>query len=421
MSRNTVLAMVLAGGQGGRMDVLTRRRAKPALPFAGVYRLIDFSLSNLRNSGISDVWLIVQFETQSLVQTLAGGRPWDLDRTDGGLTIVPPQQEGEREQARWHEGNADAIYQNRELIRDSGAELLLVMSADHIYKLDYNKVIDQHLANDADLTLVTTEVPLEQASNHGTVIVGEDGRITAFEYKPDEPESTIVTTEIFVYKVDVVIETLERLATEHDNDAEAASGLEDFGDALLPELVKAGKVRDYRLSGYWKDVGRPETYFQSHMDLLRIASHTSAQEDNPDLDLEDRTWPIVTRDPQRTPARIHGTARIDHSLISSGSDVAGIVERSVLGPGVVVEPDAAVRDAILLQDVVVRSGATVEFAIIDEAVEIGADAKVGQKPEGERPATEELVLIGTRAEVAPGAVVKRGERIEPEATVGRKA
>ncbi len=417
MSRNNVLALVLAGGQGGRMDVLTNRRAKPALPYAGVYRLIDFSLSNLRNSGISDVWVIVQYETQSIIQTVAGGRPWDLDRTHGGLTIVPPQQEGEREAAPWHEGNADAIYQNRELIRESGADVLLVLSADHVYKLNYNDVIEQHLATDADVTLVTTEVPIDQASNHGTVEVSKSGKITAFDYKPEDPSSTIVATEIFVYKTDVVIETLERLSKERSADDEARSGLEDFGQELLPELVKAGKVRDFRLPGYWKDVGRPETYFQSHMDLLKIASHTSAREDNPDLDLEDQTWPIVTRDPQRMPARIHGTARIDRSLVSPGCDIAGKVERSVLSPGVIVEPDATVRDAILLQDVIVRAGATVQFAIVDERVEVGVDAKVGEKPRGELPTTEELVLIGANAKVAKAAVVKRGERIEPAAKV----
>lgn len=413
MSRNNVLALVLAGGQGGRMDVLTRRRAKPALPYAGVYRLIDFSLSNLRNSQISNVWLIVQYETQSIIQTVAGGRPWDLDRTHGGLTIVPPQQEGEREAAPWHEGNADAIYQNRELIRESGADTLLVLSADHIYKLDYNDVIDQHLATDADATLVTTEVPIEQASNHGTVEVGKGGTITSFDYKPDEPKSDIVATEVFVYKTDVVLETLDRLARAHGDDSEAESGLEDFGHELLPELVKSGNVHDFRLEGYWKDVGRPETYFQSHMDLLKIASRTSERENNPDLDLEDRAWPIITRDPQRMPARIHGTARIDHSLISPGCDVAGKVERSVLGPGVMVEPGASVCDAILMQDVVVREGATVRFTIVDQGAEIGADARVGQQPAGDLPTTEELVLIGAEARVARDAVVDGGARIEP--------
>lgn len=421
MSRNNVLALVLAGGQGGRMEVLTKRRAKPALPYAGVYRLIDFSLSNLHNSQLSDIWLIVQFETQSIIQTVAGGRPWDLDRTHGGLTIVPPQQEGEREAAPWHEGNADAIHQNRELIRESGADTLLVLSADHIYKLDYNSVIDQHLSNEADVTLVSTEVPIDQASNHGTVKVDESGKVTDFRYKPEDPDSPIVATEIFVYRTEAVIETLERLAKEHGEGSGAESGLEDFGDELLPELVKGGKVFDYRLPGYWKDVGRPETYFRSHMDLLRNASHTDARKDNPDLDLDDRSWPILTRDPQRMPARIHGTARIDRSLVSPGCDVAGTVERSVLSPGVIVEEGATVHDSILFQDVVVRAGATVRFAIVDEHAEIGPDARVGQKPEGESPTTEELVLIGGHATIAKGTVVKRGERVEPGEEAGSEA
>ncbi|HEV2067021.1 MAG TPA: glucose-1-phosphate adenylyltransferase family protein [Thermomicrobiales bacterium] len=420
MSRNNVLALVLAGGQGGRMEVLTRRRAKPAMPYAGVYRLIDFSLSNLRNSHISDVWLVVQYETQSIIRTVAGGRPWDLDRTHGGLTIVPPQQEGEREAAPWHEGNADAIYQNRELIRESGADTLLVLSADHIYKLDYNDVIDQHRANEADVTLVSTEVPIDQASNHATVKVDEQGRVTDFRYKPDAPDSPIVAAEIFVYRTDAVIEMLERLAKDHSERPEAESGLEDFGDELLPELVRGGKVFDFRLPGYWKDVGRPETYYQSHMDLLRTASHTDARKDNPDLNLDDASWPIITRDPQRMPARIHGTARIDRSLVSPGCDVAGKVERSVLSPGVIVEEGATVHDTILLQDVVVRAGATVRFAIVDEHAEIGPDATVGQRPEGELPTTEELVLIGSKATITEGATVAQGARIEPDARVRRK-
>lgn len=410
MARPRILALVLAGGQGGRMEVLTAARAKPALPYAGVYHLIDISLSNIRNSGIADAWLVVQYEAQSIVSAVANGRPWDLDRTHGGLQIVPPQQEGANAEGVWHEGNADAVYQNRELIRVFDPDVLLVLSADHIYKLDYNEVIDQHLASGADATLVTTEVPLHQASNHGTVTVDTGGKVTGFEYKPDEPKSSLVTTEIFVYTPDVVIETLERLSSRNGG-GEQRSGLEDFGHDLLPELVRTGKVRDFRLPCYWKDVGRPETYFESHMQLL---------EDNPDLDLDDPAWPIFTLNPQRMPARIHGTARIDHSLVAPGCDIAGTVERSVLSPGVIVEPGATVRDAIILPDVTVRAGATVRFAIVDEGAMIGKNAKVGQKPKGNLPTTEELVLIGANARIRGGTTIGRGERIEPKATVRRK-
>lgn len=404
MARSNVLALVLAGGQGGRMEVLTRHRAKPALPYAGVYRLIDISLSNLRNSGISDVWLVVQYETQSIAEAVAGGRPWDLDRTHGGLRIVPPQQEAGSDEGVWHEGNADAIYQNRELIRSFNPDVLLVMSADHIYKLDFDDLIDQHVASGAGVTLVSTEVPLDQASNHGTVEVDEEGKVTGFEYKPEQPRSAIVTTEIFAYDPDLVIETLERLSRERTSASDKRSGLEDFGNELLPELVKAGQVRDFRLPGYWKDVGRPEIYFQSHMELLG---------DHPDLDLDDPEWPIFTLDPQRMPARFEDIARVSHSLISPGCQIAGKVRRSVLAPGVVVEAGATVRDAIILHDTVVRAGATVQFAIVDSDVTIGKEAKVGQRPKGEAPTTEELTLIGMGAKVKRGEQVKRGERREP--------
>lgn len=404
MARSNVLALVLAGGQGGRMDVLTQYRAKPALPYAGVYRLIDISLSNLRNSGISDAWLVVQYETQSIAEAVAGGRPWDLDRSHGGLRILPPQQEAGSDEGVWHQGNADAIYQNRELIRKFNPDVLLVMSADHVYKLDFDNLIDQHVASGAGVTLVSTEVPIDQASNHGTIEVDERGKVTRFDYKPDQPRSTIVATEIFAYDPALVIDTLERLSREKTSASDKESGLEDFGHELLPALVKDGQVRDFRLPGYWKDVGRPETYFQSHMDLLDA---------HPGLDLDDPDWPIFTLDPQRMPARFEDTARTGQSLISPGCHIAGRVQRSVLGPGVVVEAGATVRDAIILHDTVVRAGATVQFAIVDSDVTIGKDAKVGAKPKGETPTTDELVLIGMGAKVRRGERLKRGERREP--------
>ncbi len=404
MARSNVLALVLAGGQGGRMDVLTQHRAKPALPYAGVYRLIDISLSNLRNSGVSDVRLVVQYETQSIAEVVAGGRPWDLDRSHGGLRIVPPQQEAGSDEGVWHEGNADAIYQNRDLIRGFNPDVLLVMSADHIYKLDFDNLIDQHLATGAGVTLVSTEVPMDQASNHGTVEVDKQGKVTRFEYKPERPRSNIVATEVFAYDPALVIETLERLSGRKTAASDKRSGLEDFGNELLPELVKDGRVHDFRLPGYWKDVGRPETYFQSHMDLLDA---------HPDLDLDDPAWPIFTLAPQRLPARFEDTARIGQSLISPGCHIAGKVQRSVLGPGVVVEAGATVRDAIVMHDTVVRAGATVQFAIVDSDVTIGKEAKVGQKPKGEAPTTEELTLIGMGAKIKRGEQVKRGARVAP--------
>lgn len=404
MKQPRVLAMVLAGGKGSRMEVLTQERAKPAMPFAGVYRLIDLPLSNLRNSGLSDVWVVAQYEIQSIIDILANGRPWDLDRTRGGLRIITPQQQSDTGND-WHEGNADAIYKTRELIREFDPDVLLVLSADHIYRLDYNDVVSSHLERDADVTVVTTRVPKAQASNHAVVRIGDDGRISDFSYKPDEPQTDIVATEIFLYKPEVVLSALEELARELGDEEEGSSGLEDFGHHLLPRLVEQGNVYDFRLPGYWKDVGRPEAYFAAHMDLLDAGS---------ELQLDDPAWPIFTLDHQRMPARIGADARIDNALVSPGCVVHGTVRHAVLGPGVTVEAGATVENAIVLHDAVVRKDAEVRFAIIDRDVEIGEGATVGQAPKQELPSTDDLVLVGMGATIESRRTLKPGDRIDTE-------
>lgn len=399
MPRPKILALILAGGRGSRLEPLTDYRAKPALPYAGVYRLIDMSLSNLRNSGITDVGVVVQYETQSIMSELANGRPWDLDRTTGGLRVIPPQQRRDRQEPDevMAQGNADALYECLEVIRAYDPDVLLVLSSDHIYRLDYMLPINQHLETGAEATLVTTQVPIGDASNYGTCFVDDDGRVAGFAYKPDDPESDIVTTEIFVYTPSVLIETLERLA------AESEDGLEDFGHGLIPALVERGAVFDYRHSGYWKDVGRPETYWASHMDLLA---------DHPELDLDDPAWPIFTLGHQRLPARIHASSRIDSSLISPGCDVRGRVERSVLATGVVVEEGATVRNAIILENAVVRSGAEVQTAIIDRHATIGSGAQVGTAFNGDIPGPDDITVVGQYASVHGNRKVAAGEIVE---------
>lgn len=399
MSRPNILALILAGGRGSRMEVLTDHRAKPALPYAGVYRLIDFSLSNLRNSGISEVRLLVQYQAQTIMEELANGRPWDLDRTTGGLQIVPPQQrrgdEGSEEIVP--DGNAAAILDNLDVIRRADPDVLLVLSADHVYTFDYFTAIERHLDTDADATLVTTTVPIGEASNFGVCDVDADGRVTGFSYKPDDPPGNIVATEIFAYNPAVLIDTLTRLA------AGSEEGLGDFGDELIPALIERGSVFACPLDGYWKDMGRPETYFSSHMELLA---------DAPGLKLDDPAWPILTLEHQRLPARIREGATITDSLISPGCDVSGTVARSVLGPGVIVEAGATVRNAIVLSDTIIKSGAEVRYAIIDRHVVIGGGAVVGDLLDGDQPSTEELVLIGQHVNVHGNRRVRKGERIE---------
>jgi glucose-1-phosphate adenylyltransferase len=345
-SRGTTLGLVLAGGEGGRLGALTEERAKPVLPFAGVYRLIDFPLSNCHHSRVSDVWVLQQYEAHSLSAYLANGRPWDLDRTYGGLRVVQPYT-GDPESG-FYEGNADAIHRNREAIAEFDPDVVLVLSADAVYRLDYGEVIDEHRDRGAELTMVTTEVDREEAGRFGVVENEGDGRVTGFEYKPDEPRSGVVTTEVFVYDAAVLLETLAELA---DGDG---GGLEDFGDGLVPRLVAGGKAYARPLGGYWRDVGTVESYWQAHLDLL---------DGEPGLRLDDPEWPILTRASQRPPARIESSARIERSLVSPGCEVRGRVVHSVLAPGVVVEEGAEVVDSVVLTEA--RIGASVSRAVID--------------------------------------------------------
>ena len=390
LTRPKVLALVLAGGEGGRLDVLTAERAKPALPYAGVYRLVDFPLSNCRHSGIADVWVLQQYQPHSLTEHLANGRPWDLDRTHGGLRVLHPYLG--RSESGWYTGNADALYRNKVDIRAFGADVLVVLSADHVYKLDYGAVIARHLERDADVTLVTTRVPREEASRFGVVEVGDGDRVSAFEYKPDEAVSDLVATEVFVYDAETVLGALDELA-----DGDEESGLEDFGDELLPRFVDEGRAYEYRLEEYWRDVGTVESYWEGHIDLL---------DPDPKIDLDDASWPLLTSSTPRPPALVLGSARVDASLVSPGARVAGRVERSVLAPGVVVEEGAAVHDSVVLHDAVIRTGATLERAILDTDVVVDREAYVGR-------AGEQVALVGARAQIARGETVEPGARVDP--------
>ena len=247
------------------------------MPFAGVYRLIDFPMSNCLHSGLSDVWIAQQYRPHSLNDHISNGRPWDLDKTYGGLRLLPPHQGGK--EGGWHQGNADAIFRNRSFIAAADPDVLIVLSADHVYKLDYSSVVSHHLEKGAAATLVTTKVPLEEASNFGTV-EADDGNVTDFEYKPDSPRFDLATTEVFVFSTGKLLADLEDLAGEDEDEP-----LEDFGDELLPRMVSDGDVVEYRLDGYWRDLGKISSYWSAHMDLFS---------DPPPLDLDDPDWPILT-------------------------------------------------------------------------------------------------------------------------------
>ena len=394
MALPRVLVLVLAGGAGSRLALLTERRAKAAVPFAGVYRLVDFPLSNCQHSQLADVWITTQFHPASLAEHLANGRPWDLDRTAGGLMTLSPYRGEERE--GWHTGTADSVWRNSDLIRSYRADALVVLSADAVYRLDYRAVVDAHLGSGAEVTLVTTEVDAADAGRYGVVTVGGGGSVKEYAYKPDEPAGSTVANEVFVLTPDAVLDRLEALASDVGDE-----GLEDLGTHLLPQLARDGAARAYPLDGYWRDLGTLEAYWQAHADFLA---------DEPPFDLDDPAWPIHTRGGIHAAARIETGAAVERSMVSGGARVAGTVSGSVLSPGVVVEAGATVSDSVLLPGVRVAAGATVRRAVLDDGVVVGAGAVVG--------GDGDLALVGRRAEIEGQGTVPAGGRY-PEPEQGR--
>jgi len=391
MALPKVLVLVLAGGKGSRLELLTETRAKPAVPFAGVYRLIDFPLSNCEHSSIADVWVSVQYQPQSVSEHLANGRPWDLDRTTGGLMMLPPFQGSER--GGWTEGTADGLWRQAELVRQFAPDALVVVSSDAVYKLDYRDVVDAHLGSGAEVTMVTTEVEPDDAARYGIVQLGDDGKVADYAYKPDEPATTTATNEVFVFSPTPTLDRLEALNAEVGED-----GLEDLGHHLLPAQTKDGLARAYPLSGYWRDVGTVESYWQAHRDFLS---------EDPPIDLDELSWPIHTRGGRHSAGRVLDGATVDGSLLSGGTRVAGRVSGSVLSPGVVVEEGATVVDSVLLPGVRVRAGATVTRAVLDDNVVVGERATVG--------GDGDITLVGREATVPDGDELPAGGRLpEPQ-------
>ena len=388
MKRIKTLVIILAGGQGGRLELLTRERAKPAVSFAGTHRLIDFPLSNCAHSGLSDVWISQQFNPISLSEHMANGRPWDLDRTTGGLLILQPRQ-GHDDRGGFQQGTADALWRYAPLIREFEPDAMVVVSADAVYKLDYGMLVDQHVESGATVTMVTTEVEPDDAARYG--VVETDGeKITDYAYKPDEPKSNLIANEVFVFEPSVTLGLLDEL-----EEAAGEEGLDDIGDQLLPRLVEDGAGREHRFTDYWRDVGTVEAYWSAHQELLPP---------DPAFDLDDPAWPVLTHAAaRRASARVHTGVRIEASLLGPAATVAGTVERSVIGRGATVEEGAVVRDSVVLPGAVVRAGATVERAVLDDGVTVDRDARVGE-------AGGDIALVGLEATVEKGANVRAGGR-----------
>lgn len=389
------VAMLLAGGQGSRLYALTRNIAKPAVPYGGKYRIIDFPLSNCVNSGIETVGVLTQYQPLELNDYIGSGQPWDLDRMDAGVHVLPPYQRNKR--ADWYKGTANAIYQNIPFIERYNPEYVLVLSGDHIYKMDYSKMIAEHKKNKADCTIAVFEVEMSEAGRFGILNTHADGSIYEFDEKPKVPKSNLASMGIYVFNW----QKLRQYLNTDENDPKSQN---DFGKNVLPAMLEAGeRMFAYRFEGYWKDVGTIESLWEANMDLL-----------NPKvpLDLSDTEWRIYSRNPGLPPHYIAQTAQVENSMISEGGNIYGKVDFSVLFSGVTVEGGAEIRDSIIMPGAVVKKGAKVQYAIIAENAIIGENAVVGARPEEFESLSDWGVAV-----VASGIRIGDGIHVPPKAMV----
>jgi glucose-1-phosphate adenylyltransferase len=405
-----VLAIVLAGGEGERLSILSALRAKPAVPFAGKYRIIDFTLSNCVNSEIDNVLVLTQYNPRSLNDHIGAGRAYDLDRNKGGIALLQPYIARGRP-SEWYGGTADAVLQNLNVVRQAPGDTVLVLAGDHIYKMDYGPFVQHHRRHRADVTVAVQRVPINEASRFGILALADDDRVTEWQEKPRQPKSDLASLGIYVFSKRALLNWLDESLT-------------DFGRDVIPAMLAGGaRVFGYRFDGYWQDVGTVASYWQAHMDLL---------DDHPALDLYDREWVVHTRSEERAPARIGPTASVHRSLISHGCLIWGTVEHSVLSPGVRVDPGAVVRDSIVMFDTVIRAGAVVDRAIIDKEVSVGPNAVVGYGTDLDTPNRAEperlntgITVVGKRAVVPNGVRLGRnvriGERVKAADYGGRRS
>lgn len=375
MGRKEMIAMLLAGGQGSRLGVLTSDVAKPAVAFGGKYRIIDFPLSNCINSGIDTVGVLTQYQPLVLNSHIGIGIPWDLDRNNGGVTVLPPYEGNEN--ADWYSGTANAIYQNIRYMEQYDPEYVLILSGDHIYKMDYEAMLDFHKQNKADITIAALPVPIEEASRFGVVVTDENNRITEFEEKPEHPKSNLASMGIYIFSWPVLKQALTALKEQSNC---------DFGKHVIPYCHDKGmQIFAYEFNGYWKDVGTLGAYWEANMELVDLV---------PEFNLYEEFWKIYTQQKSIDPHYIGENAHIQKAIIGAGDEIYGSVENSVLGPEVVVEEGAVVKDSILMRRVHVKKGAYIEKAIIADRSEIGENVKIGVGDEAESKLSTKIYSFG---------------------------
>ena len=374
------IAMLLAGGQGSRLYDLTKQIAKPAVSFGGKYKIIDFPLSNCINSGIDTVGVLTQYQPFALNEYVANGTPWDLDRIRGGLYVLPPYQGNKT--SDWYKGTANAIYQNINFIKQYDPDYVLILSGDHIYRMDYNKMLQQHKATGAACTVATITVPMDEASRFGICNTNPDGSIYEFEEKPKNPKDNQASMGIYIFSTKTLIEYLV-------NDEADENSSNDFGKNIIPNLLGNGeKLYSYRFEGYWKDVGTISSLWEANMDLIG---------DDPVISLADKDFRIYSKNTARPPQFIGKDAVVDNSLISEGCKIYGTVINSVVSGGVIVEEGAIIKDSVVMEDVVVKSGAAIYTAIVDSNTVVETGAVVGK----ENASKDEIALI------ASGSVISK--------------
>ena len=390
------IAMLLAGGQGSRLYVLTSEMAKPAVPFGGKYRIIDFPLSNCTNSGIDTVGVLTQYRPLELNSHIGSGQPWDLDASTGGVHILPPYQGAKG--GTWYKGTANAIYQNIGFVDNYDPDYVVILSGDHIYKMDYADMVQKHKDAEAACTISVMEVPWSEASRFGIMSVDETGRITEFAEKPKEPKSNLASMGIYVFNW----ADLRRYLTEDEADPASEN---DFGKNIIPKMLGDGmKMQSYRFDGYWKDVGTLESLWDANMDMLSPESG---------LDLLDESWPIYARSMSAPAAFLGGDAKVNHSAFNRGCELEGTVQNSVLSQGVIVAPGAEVSYSVLFPGVVVEAGAVVKYAILGEGCQVGAGCKVGCNPADADPDQWGLAVV------APGCKLEAGRVVAPKTMLNK--
>ena len=395
--KKEVVAMLLAGGQGSRLYVLTGKVAKPAIPFGGKYRIIDFPLSNCVNSGIDTVGVLTQYQPLELNSYIGSGQPWDLDQSDGGVHILPPYV-AQGDQGTWYKGTANAIYQNIGFIDLYEPEYVVILSGDHIYKMDYAKMVNRHKKSGAACTISVMEVPWDEAPRFGIMNVDGEDNIVEFEEKPKHPKSNLASMGIYCF-------SWKELRNYLIDDEADSTSQNDFGKNIIPNMLRDGKkMVAYRFEGYWKDVGTLDSLWDANMDMLARSGG---------LDVFDSEWPIYARTPCKAPAYLGEHAMVSHSVVTQGSTIEGAVENSVIAHSVSVGKGASVRYSVVMPGAVIEDGAVVEYAIIGEGARIGAQAKVGAPPEtAADPDKWGIAVIGPFCTIAEGEVVDANKMLD---------